>query len=270
MDPLSRFRQAIASNSAIVPTTSNGGDDDDGGVTTPPQAVNLASATHLHFAGSGPTAPHSFPLDTPTRFAPLGKPVDLRSIYFAWLRKDVAIPDYVAEAQRLSEQLAAAGVPGAQVQNLVFVQRLDLITWLEGASEESEFIKPLAGADASTDAGDDGAGTGAARAATIAVVGDPARAAAGAAGAVGGGSGGGGPAATGASAGGGGATAGVGGGVGRQTKPVNPRLMHVYKNERRMSDRNIQLRGVKPSVSALHIAFQLSVRQLVSFSQMRL
>jgi hypothetical protein len=29
------------------------------------------------------------------------------------------------------------------VQNLAFVERLDLITWLEGASEESEYIKPL-------------------------------------------------------------------------------------------------------------------------------
>lgn len=30
------------------------------------------------------------------------------------------------------------------MQNLAFVERLDLITWLEGASEESEYIKPLA------------------------------------------------------------------------------------------------------------------------------
>lgn len=29
------------------------------------------------------------------------------------------------------------------MQNLVFVERLDLITWLEGASEESEYIKAL-------------------------------------------------------------------------------------------------------------------------------
>ena len=32
-----------------------------------------------------------------------------------------------------------------KVQNLVFVERLDLITWLEGASDESEYIRPLAG-----------------------------------------------------------------------------------------------------------------------------
>ena len=29
------------------------------------------------------------------------------------------------------------------MQNLVFVERLDLITWLEGASDESEYIKGL-------------------------------------------------------------------------------------------------------------------------------
>ena len=31
------------------------------------------------------------------------------------------------------------------MQNLVFVERLDLITWLEGASDESEYIKPIEG-----------------------------------------------------------------------------------------------------------------------------
>lgn len=29
------------------------------------------------------------------------------------------------------------------MQNLAFVERLDLITWLEGASEESEYIKAI-------------------------------------------------------------------------------------------------------------------------------
>ncbi|KFX91257.1 hypothetical protein V490_06005, partial [Pseudogymnoascus sp. VKM F-3557] len=40
--------------------------------------------------------------------------------------------------------LSADGAAGGAVQNLAFVERLDLITWLEGASEDSEYIKPLA------------------------------------------------------------------------------------------------------------------------------
>ncbi|OLN88094.1 Cell division control protein 73 [Colletotrichum chlorophyti] len=85
------------------------------------------------------------------------RPVDLRSIYFAWLNKDVAIPEYNASATRLNEELGSLGT----VQNLAFVERLDLFTWLEGASEESEHIKPVAG----DKEGKDGAGASASKAA---------------------------------------------------------------------------------------------------------
>jgi len=84
------------------------------------------------------------PLTTPTRFTSSNKPVDLRSIYFAWLKRETAIPEYNASALSLNTELAADGGAGGEVQNLAFVERLDLITWLEGASEESEYIKPLA------------------------------------------------------------------------------------------------------------------------------
>ena len=70
--------------------------------------------------------------------------MELRSIYFAWLNKDTAIPEYNASAKALNEELASEGGAGGKVQNLAFVERLDLITWLEGATEESEHIKPLA------------------------------------------------------------------------------------------------------------------------------
>ncbi|KAL8690586.1 MAG: hypothetical protein Q9224_004371, partial [Gallowayella concinna] len=129
-DPLLRLRQSIAANEAPITTTS----PDPSSEATD----NLATATHLRFNDP----PTSYSLDTPTRFLSSDKPVDLRSIWFAWQKKDVAIPDYIASAQSLNEELAVKD-GASKVQNLVFVERLDLITWLEGASEESEYIKGL-------------------------------------------------------------------------------------------------------------------------------
>lgn len=106
--------------------------------------TSLSQATHLQFSHPSRVA---IPIDTPTRFESNGAPVDLRSIYFAWLNREVAIPEYNAAATKLNEDLAGAGA--ATVHKFAFVERLDLITWLEGASEESEYIKPLEGDKAS-------------------------------------------------------------------------------------------------------------------------
>lgn len=132
LDPLISLRRSIASRKSPIPTSSPDP------TPTADAIENLAIATHLQFSDP---AHHSFPLDTPTRFISSDQPVDLRSIYFAWQKKDVAIPDYIASAQQLNEELSAADGAGGKVQNLVFVERLDLITWLEGASDESEYIK---------------------------------------------------------------------------------------------------------------------------------
>lgn len=127
-DGLVLLRQSISSSQAFHPIASS----------TPTDAeAPLAQATHLAFPSQNIAAP----LDTPTRFVSNDKPVDLRSIYFAWLNREVAIPEYNASATKLNEELGAKG----KAQNLGFIERLDLITWLEGASEESEYIKPLAG-----------------------------------------------------------------------------------------------------------------------------
>ncbi|KAI9783158.1 MAG: accessory factor associated with RNA polymerase II [Peltula sp. TS41687] len=199
-DPLLRLRQSIASNKPPIPTTS---EDDD--VPAPDSDLSLAVATYLQF--SEPTR-QSFKLDTPTRFISSDKPVDLRSIYFAWQKKDVAIPDYIASAQKLNEELSAPGGAEGKVQNLVFVERLDLITWLEGASEDSEYIKPLA-----SDGAAGGQPTGSAQLAS-----------------------------------GGAATAAAGGAAGaRAGKPIDPRLAEIYRGERRTGDRNSVLRGIKPT-----------------------
>ena len=198
-DALSSLRRCIASNHPPIPSTSA-----DGAVGEN-HTDSLALATHLHFPG--PDA-HTIPLNTPTRFTSSDSPVDLRSIFFAWQKKDVNIPDYIASAQQLNDELPkTAAQEDSKVQILVFVERLDLITWLEGASDESEYIKPLEGDSA------------AAKSAQLA---------AGAAGGI--------------------STVPSGAAGTGPGKQVDPRLQEIYNLERRMGDRNTILRGTKTTV----------------------
>lgn len=144
-----------------------------------------------------------------TRFISSEKPVDLRSIYFAWQQKDSEIRDYIAATQQLNDDVGGTDGAGAasKVQNLVFVERLDLITWLEGASDDSEYIKGLT---------TDGSATKSAQLAS------------GAAGGV--------------------STVPSGAAGGRSGRQVDPRLQEIYNLERKMGDRNSILRGIKPTV----------------------
>jgi parafibromin len=203
-DPLVLLRQSITAGRPLVLSTSA---DPSAPVdeTTP-----LSKATHLQFPADDGTGV-ALPFDAPTRFnTAADRAVDLRSIYFAWLNRELAIPDYNAAATTLNAELAE----GSKVQNLGFIERLDLITWLEGASDDSEYIKPLAG-----DAG--AAAVAAAAAAT-------------------------GAAATGAAAKTGAAAAATQARSGKGT--MDPRLASVYSGERKMGDRNTVLRGIKPTV----------------------
>ncbi|KAH9204444.1 pol II transcription elongation factor-like protein subunit Cdc73 [Leptodontidium sp. 2 PMI_412] len=134
-DPLLLLKQSIAAGTSIIPTTTTDAS------SAAAVDLSLARATYLQFSSPSQV---SIPLTTPTRFFSSEKPVDLRSIFFAWEKRETAIPEYNGAAQELNVELAAEGGAGGQVQNLAFVERLDLITWLEGASEESEYIKSLA------------------------------------------------------------------------------------------------------------------------------
>lgn len=248
-DPLLALRRAIAAGTLPTPTTSPDATEE---AQAQHATDDLSRATHLYF-----TQPVSqtLPLTAATRFvsASTGEtPVDLRSIFFAWQKKDVAIPEYIASAQQLNETLrdnqpAAQGGEGqvqVQVQNLVFVERLDLITWLEGASDDSEYIKPLEGAAAAAAAA---AAEAAADSAQQAQAQAQAQASANiASGAVGGVSL---VPASGAGAPGQGQAATGGTQGGRAPKPVDPRLQEIYNGERKMGDRNSVLRGIKPTVS---------------------
>ena len=201
-DPLLLLRQSIASGAAVQPTAS----DD----ASAPE-VSLSQATHLTFVTPSRI---SLPIDVPTRFSSEDSPVDLRSIYFAWLNRELAIPEYNASASQLHDELAGKG----QVRKLSFVERLDLITWLEGASEDSEYIKPLAG---------DKDGSTSTAAAALASKGAAAPAIGAAVGRSGKGT-------------------------------LDPRLAAIYNSERKMGDRNSVLRGVKPTVSFPSFQAQLS------------
>ncbi|KAE8146214.1 RNA pol II accessory factor, Cdc73 family-domain-containing protein [Aspergillus avenaceus] len=219
-DPLLALRRAIAVGSLPTPTTSPELSDQNA-------TGDLAKATHLFF--QNPT-PQTIALNSPTRFVSTASDstVDLRSIFFAWQKKDVAIPDYIASAQELNEALKQRerpeGTEEEQVQNLVFVERLDLITWLEGASDESEYIKPLEGAAAAAASAVDQAQASAniASGATGGVSAVPS----GAPGA---------------------ATSTAGAQHGKATKVIDPRLQEIYNGERKLGDRNSVLRGIKPT-----------------------
>ncbi|OQE12951.1 hypothetical protein PENFLA_c058G02724 [Penicillium flavigenum] len=221
-DPLLSLRRAIASGNLPTPTTSSELSDQ-------PATDDLAKATHLYFTQP---APQTIALSTPTRFisASTNSPVDLRSILFAWQNKDVAIPEYIAKAQEFNEALKQQTKEGAKeesVQILIFLERLDLFTWLEGASDDSEHIKPLEGAAAAAEA--------AAAAAGVAQADNAAGIAAGAIGGV-----------TSVPSGAAGA-AQPGTQLGRPQKQVDPRLQEIYNGERKTGDRNTVLRGIKPT-----------------------
>lgn len=181
--------------------------------------IDLAIAKYVYFGKAEQQI--LFALDSPTRFLSSGKPVSLRSVVFAWQKKDVAIPDYIAAVQKLNADLLGPNGAGDSVQNLVFIEKLDLVTWLEGAADDSEHIAGLpeelaiaAGVQASVSAGaaaiggvGPGAAVGSAQGALIAS-----------------------------------------GGV-RSTKVLDPRLAEIYSKERKMGDHNSVLRGIKPTVS---------------------
>jgi parafibromin len=209
-DALLLFRNSIAATSLPSLTTSA-----DVNTAESNQTDSLALATHLYFSVP---LPQCLPLNAATRFistTPDTAAVDLRSIYFAWIKKDVPVNEYIALAQELDGQLPE----GQRMRNLVFVERLDLITWLEGASDDSEYIQQLegpdiVGTDTAAKAADvaGGAGVPTISSAGVGVV----------------------------------QQTGVGG---RPVKIIDARLQEIYNGERPMGDRNSVLRGVKPTVS---------------------
>ena len=196
-DALLALRNAIAAEKPPVTTTSS--------EASKPEDIenDLAKATHLQFNHAGHQV---LPLDGPTRFESSGKAADLRSIYFAWLNKDTVVGEYVSATAKLNQDLGAASK--GEVIQLPFAEKLDLITYLEGASDTSEYIQPLAAEEQARQA------AAAADIASGATGGIPVVQTAGQA---------------------------------RIGKQADPRLREIYNGERKTGDRNTILRGIKPT-----------------------
>ena len=202
-DSLICLKRTISLNQVPVLTAS-------ADITDP--ETNLALATHVFFSFPNNES-HAFLLTADTRFTSSDNPVDLRSIIWAWQKKDAPIAEYISSTAHLNDELAASPKnSNAKVIQLSFVERLALISWLEGATDECEYIKPLASEAAAQQAG---------AAADIAA----------------------------GAAGGAAAVSTAPGTKAPGVKTVDPRLAKIYQGERRMGDRNTILRGVKPTVS---------------------
>ena len=142
-DPLYNLRLSIKASATPILSTS--------AEPAPADYIDdLARATHITF--NVDDAHRTFELTLETRFAPDGKPVDLRSCYFAWVNKDASVTDYFAAVTTLNEELP--GGAGGSVQNLTFAQKIELIAWLSGETESSDSIAPIDSGAATAAAGD--------------------------------------------------------------------------------------------------------------------
>jgi hypothetical protein len=119
-DPLLLLRQSVTSQ---TPPTLHSSEDS----SSPPLSKDsLSEATHLYF----PSSTTILPLDTPTRFqrkTPDPITFTLREIFFAWLLQTESTADYIAKCQALG------------INNLTFLEKADLSTWLEGG-DSSDYI----------------------------------------------------------------------------------------------------------------------------------
>ncbi|KAK9479290.1 RNA pol II accessory factor, Cdc73 family-domain-containing protein [Lipomyces japonicus] len=95
---------------------------------------DIAKASHLAFPADKAVAPLS--LAVATRFVrkpgpnSAGGPVDLRAAYFCWVCREENVASYISLCGE------------KDVVNLTFIERTSLVTWLEGADEQSEYITP--------------------------------------------------------------------------------------------------------------------------------
>lgn len=155
-DPLLSLRHSLT-QSYHRPTTSETPSED--------METDLAAATHLQLLSPSTTAPDVFPLTTLTRFETTDGPFSLQSIYFAWLRRELSIPDYITAVSELNNSLRDRG--RQSIAHLPFAEKADLIAWLDGA-DDSEYITPLpASASQVAGAASLAAGTGATGASTL-------------------------------------------------------------------------------------------------------
>ncbi|KAF2725718.1 CDC73-domain-containing protein [Polychaeton citri CBS 116435] len=148
-DPLLLLRRSVETSKPPIPTTSPDPS------SSAESNVQLSHATYLIFNqapshapvnGATPNEHIAIPLDQKTRFiSNNGEEVDLRSVYWCWMNKDLPTAEYIASCEKLSNECRTAGLGDVTVRNFVFAERIDLNNWLEGeiGEEDSEFIRSL-------------------------------------------------------------------------------------------------------------------------------
>lgn len=123
-DPLIILQSAIAENVTPVLLAS---DDPSSTIS------DIVAANYILF----PPIPGKFDepivlgLDIETRFQsklPETKYINLKTVYNCWITRELSVTDYITVSDERG------------ILNLKFLERTDLITWLEGASNESEYI----------------------------------------------------------------------------------------------------------------------------------
>lgn len=91
---------------------------------------NITTATTVSFSKQNNNdEKENFNLDTNTNFEIDGTKIPLRIIMHCWEHKNSSAADYLADCQ------------AKQLTSISFLQRTDLINWLTGKQEESEYIK---------------------------------------------------------------------------------------------------------------------------------
>lgn len=132
-DPLLAFKRSIQAKQPPITTLAPSD-------ATPGQPeTDLSLATHLQFNHAGS---HSFDLTRPTRVSIDDEFVDLRSIYFMWLKNDLPSLEYGNAVQKLSNELSEEGKVGGKVRRILFGEKAEILAWLDGA-DDCQYVLPL-------------------------------------------------------------------------------------------------------------------------------
>ncbi|QHS75115.1 Cdc73p [Saccharomyces paradoxus] len=115
---LERLREHLKKGDKLTLKNSEGQTTDD-----------ITKATVVETSSSDGITQDSFPLNEETEIEIDGSLVQLRIIVHCWMNKDSSAADYVADCQN------------KQLTNVSFLQRTDLINWLSGNTESSQYLK---------------------------------------------------------------------------------------------------------------------------------
>lgn len=136
MDPLGLYRSLVATRPSDssetplpIPTTSSDPS------TAETQRAELENATHLYFPAP---VPQCVSLESKTRFVLNEEEVNLRSVHLVYTMRNENPQEYVVKFNNLSAQLSET----QSIRQLTFVERIELVTWIEG-SDSPDLVKPL-------------------------------------------------------------------------------------------------------------------------------